>query len=341
MPSTAAPTSADLDRTGQVKTSLSAPGRLLPLIVEPLDPALSLQDWGNANRGAIEQALLKHGAILFRNWNLPSPRDFEQAAQAVYGEQLYSDYGDLPRAEAGEKIYESTWYPNDQMILYHNESSHLNMWPMRISFFCVIPAPSGGATPVFDTRGVCAAIDKKVLDEFRAKGLMYVRNFSPGVDPTWQKFFHTEDRAKVEAMCREAGATCQWTTGDGLRISQKTHAVWKHPKTGEEIFFNQIQLHHIACVDPETREALRELYSDDELPRNVYYGDGSPISDEVVEHLSQVFEKVAIRFKWQKDDMIMLDNMLTTHARDPFEGERKIVVAMGQMMNIEQAVSAA
>lgn len=34
--------------------------------------------------------------------------------------------------------------------------------------------------------------------------------------------------------------------------------------------------------------------------------------------------------------MVMLDNMLVAHARDPFEGERKICVAMGQMMNREQ-----
>jgi hypothetical protein len=338
--SSATPNAPELGASKEVKTSTLAPGQRLPLIVEPADPSLSLEAWAAANKESIESALLKHGAILFRNGNLPTPRDFEKAAQVVYG-GLYSDYGDLPRAEAGEKIYESTWYPNDQMILYHNESSHLNMWPMKISFFCVTPAAKGGATPIFDTRGVCAMIDPKVLATFREKGLLYVRNFSPGVDPTWQAFFHTEDRAKVEAMCAEAGATCQWMPGDGLRISQKTHALWKHPKTGEEIFFNQIQLHHIACVDEETREALRELYSDDELPRNVYYGDGTPIPDEVVQHLSEVFEKVAIRGTWQKGDMIMLDNMLTTHARDPFEGERKIVVAMGQMMTIEEALAAA
>lgn len=326
----------ELTRSGQVKASTLTPGQLLPLIVEPVDPTLDLREWGKANREGIEQALLRHGAILFRNWNLAGPREFEQSALAVYGE-LYSDYGDLPRAEAGEKIYESTWYPNDQMILYHNESSHLNMWPMKISFYCVVPARKGGCTPVFDTRRVMGFIDPQILADLRAKGLVYVRNFSPGVDPTWQAFFHTEDQAKVEAMCKEAGASLEWTAGGGLRISQKTQAIWKHPKSGEEIFFNQIQLHHIACVDPETREALRELYSDEELPRNVYYGDGSPIPDEVVEHLGAVFEKVAVRFQWQKGDMIMLDNMLTTHARDPFEGERKIVVAMGQMLTIEQA----
>ncbi|MGH7560842.1 MAG: TauD/TfdA family dioxygenase [Gemmatimonadales bacterium] len=334
------PTVTRLAQAGGITTLYLGAGALLPLVVEPAEPQLSLEAWAKTSREAIEQALLRHGAILFRGWNLPGPADFERSALAVYGE-LYSDYGDLPRASAGEKIYESTWYPNDQMILYHNESSHLNLWPMKISFFCVTPAAKGGCTPVFDTRGVCGAIDPKVLADLRTKGLLYVRNFSPGVDPTWQAFFHTEDRAKVEETCRSAGADFEWTAGDGLRISQKTHAVWRHPKTGEEIFFNQIQLHHIACVDPETREALRELYSDDELPRNVYYGDGSPIPDEVIEHLGRVFEKVAVRFQWQKGDMIMLDNMLTTHARDPFEGERKIVVAMGQMMSIEQALAAA
>ena len=322
---------------GDIRTSLSAPGQPLPLIVEPATPGLSLADWCAANREWIDARILEHGAILFRGFDVPTPGDFERAAKAAWGE-LFADYGDLPRNSAGEKIYESTPYPADQMILFHNESSHLPSWPMRIAFFCVTPAKAGGCTPVFDTRGVCQAIDPKMLEDFRQKGLNYVRNFSPGVDPTWQAFFHTQDRAQVEAMCREAGATLEWTPGDGLRISQQTHAVWTHPRTGEELFFNQIQLHHIACVDEETREALRELYAEDELPRNVYYGDGTPIPDDVIAHLGEVFEGVAVRFQWQKGDMIMLDNMLTTHARDPFEGERKIVVAMGQMLTIEQAL---
>ncbi len=38
----------------------------------------------------------------------------------------------------------------------------------------------------------------------------------------------------------------------------------------------------------------------------------------------------------------MLDNMLVAHARSPFSGPRKIVVAMGEMINQRdvQAVSA-
>lgn len=306
----------------------------LPLVIEPTQDGIVLAEWNLANREWIEDQLKVHGGVLFRNFHLPSPADFERAAKSVYGE-LFADYGDLPRNAAGEKIYESTPYPPDQMILYHNESSHLPSFPMKISFHCVTPAKVGGCTPVFDTRDVLNHIDPAVVDDFRNKGLMYVRNFSKGVDPTWEEFFHTTDKAKVEQACRDAGSDFEWKADGGLRVINRTKGTVKHPKTGEEMFFNQVQIHHIYCVDEETREGLRALFDEDDLPRNVYYGDGTPISDETMEHLGQTFEKVAVRFPWQKGDMIMLDNMLVTHARDSFEGPRQIVVAMGQMMNAD------
>jgi alpha-ketoglutarate-dependent taurine dioxygenase len=314
-----------------VRTYTVSPDQPLPLIVEPTQPGLVLADWNLTNRAWIEGKLLEHGAILFRNWDLPSPADFERAAKSVYGE-LFADYGDLPRNASGEKIYESTPYPPDQMILYHNESAHLPTFPTRMAFHCVTPAKVGGATPVFDTRKALTVIDPAVVEAFRTKGLMYVRNFSKGVDPTWEEFFHTTDKAKVEAACRDAGSEFEWKADGGLRIINRTRGTAKHPETKEEMFFNQVQIHHIYCVDEDTREGLRALFDEQDLPRNVYYGDGSPIPDEVMQHLGEAFEKIAVRFKWQKGDMIMCDNMLVTHARDTFEGPRQIVVAMGPLM---------
>lgn len=48
--------------------------------------------------------------------------------------------------------------------------------------------------------------------------------------------------------------------------------------------------------------------------------------------VGDLYEACAVRFDWQKGDVILLDNMLAAHARDPFEGPRKIVVAMGEMI---------
>ncbi len=77
----------------------------------------------------------------------------------------------------------------------------MNAWPTRISFFCVMAAKEGGCSPIVDCRKVYQQLDPAVREKFEKLGLMYVRNFSDGLDVSWQRFFHTEDRAVVEDAC--------------------------------------------------------------------------------------------------------------------------------------------
>jgi alpha-ketoglutarate-dependent taurine dioxygenase len=161
---------------------------------------------------------------------------------------------------------------------------------------------------------------------------MYVRNFSDGLDVSWQRFFHTEDRAVVEDACAKQGFIAEWYGKDNLRVKQSCRGVLRHPVTGEISFFNQVQLHHVHCLDPEVRDSLLSIFKREDLPRHVYYGDGSPIEDSVMDHIGETYEKNAVRFKWREGDMVTLDNMITAHARDPFVGPRKIVVALGDLV---------
>jgi alpha-ketoglutarate-dependent taurine dioxygenase len=64
------------------------------------------------------------------------------------------------------------------------------------------------------------------------------------------------------------------------------------------------------------------------LPNNSYYGDGSPIEPEVLEHLRRAYAEESISFPWQQGDILLIDNMLTSHARAPYAGERRILVTM-------------
>jgi hypothetical protein len=64
----------------------------------------------------------------------------------------------------------------------------------------------------------------------------------------------------------------------------------------------------------------------------VYFGDGFEISDAVMDHVGEVYEKHAVRFTWREGDIVSLDNMLTAHARDSYVGPRKIVVALGDLV---------
>jgi Taurine catabolism dioxygenase TauD, TfdA family len=325
----------DLSGANPVEVSTPEPGRLLPLVIRPAaEPdTVDLAQWAKNNREQIDNYLSQYGAILFRGFNLNTIPDFENVAAAVY--PLYGGYGDLPRAGVSEKIYKSTPYPDDKWILFHNESSHLHRWPLRISFFCVQPSEQGGETPIVDCREVYKQMDPRILRRFEEQGLVYLRNFAEGLDVPWQDFFHTSDKAAVEESCSKDHVECEWTPSGGLRLRQRTRAVVKHPRTGEPVFFNQIQLHHTSCVDPEVRASLQSLFREEDLPRNVYYGDGSPIEDSVVEETLELYKRLAVSLPWQRGDIMMLDNMLTAHARKPHVGARRIVVAMGIMVEYD------
>jgi hypothetical protein len=58
-----------------------------------------------------------------------------------------------------------------------------------------------------------------------------------------------------------------------------------------------------------------------------------------VEEISTLYERVAVRFQWQAGDVILLDNMMVAHSRDPFGGTRKILVAMADMITQQEAMN--
>lgn len=319
-----------LSEDNLIQTSYLGEGPDLPLVIQPAVDLPQFNSWAASNRDFIETQLSEHGAILFRNFAIGSSPDFEKFAQAICGE-LYGEYGDLPREQVGSRIYGATFYPAEQPILFHNESSHLNRWPMKILFYCAVPAQQGGETPILDCRKVYERLSPEVRERFRRKKLLYVRTFIDGLDVPWEEFFRTSDRAVVEARCREDALECEWLGERGLRIRKLRPAVAQHPKTGKMVFFNQIQLHHVSCLEPAVRDSLLSAFPEDALPRNVYYGDGSPIEDDLVGELGQLYQRTAVSFPWQSGDVLLLDNMLTAHSRNPFIGPRKILVALGQM----------
>lgn len=328
------PVAVSVSNVELTKTGYLQPGQILPLVIQPAVGDVDLEDWAKGNLEFIEAELLKHGGVLFRGFGVNSISAFEKFASAIRPD-LFDEYGDLPREGVSDKVYKSTPYPENKTILFHNESSHTHQWPMKQWFYCVKPAQVGGETPIVDCRKVYQRLDPRIVENFRRKKLRYVRNFHEGLDVSWQAFFRTNDRSVVEQRLRAQSTEFEWTSNGGLRTYQISPGVVRHPKTGEMSFFNQVQLHHVFFLDPELRRSVESLFSPEEYPRNVYYGDGSPIEDSVMEEILRVYWGSAVSFPWQAGDVLMIDNLLVAHARNPYQGERKIAVAMAEMMTIE------
>lgn len=302
----------------------------LPLLVQPAVEGVDLIAWAAAHRDWIEERLLRHGGLLFRGFGMDSPEDLERFVAAVAGETLEYRERSSPRSQVAGNIYTSTDHPADQTIFFHNENSYQNAWPRKIFFFCYIPSPKGGETPIADTRRVYERIPADIRRRFEERGVMYVRNFRPGVGLAWQTVFQSDDRAYVEDYCRDAGLEAEWRDGDALRVRSVRPAVVRHPKTGEPIWFNHGTFFHVSTLEEPVRKALLAQFAEEDLPSNTYYGDGSPIEPEVLDALREAYRQEAVIFPWQKGDVLLLDNMMAAHAREPFEGPRKILVGMAE-----------
>jgi alpha-ketoglutarate-dependent taurine dioxygenase len=300
------------------------------LKIEPATEGVSLRDWVRNSRATLDALLLRHGGILFRGFPMGSVEDFEGLVREMAGGELMEyKYRSTPRTEIGGRIYTSTEYPPDQWIPQHNEMSYSCEWPLHIAFLCARAAEIGGETPLSDSRRVYERLSPGVRDRFAALGVMYVRNYSSGLDVPWQDVFGTSDRTTVERFCLRTGIEVEWKTGGGLRTRQVCQGIARHPVTGEMVWFNQAHLFHVSNLDPAVRAALVTECGEENLPRNACYGDGSPIPDAVLDEIRDAFRQEMRSFAWHNGDLVLLDNMLVAHGRAPFSGPRRVLVGMG------------
>jgi alpha-ketoglutarate-dependent taurine dioxygenase len=304
-------------------------GAHIPLVIEPETTNTNLDAWLESNKNFVDSQLARHGALLFRGFGIRGDDEFPAVVNKLCDEALSYVYRSTPRTQVGKNIYTATEYPAHKSIPLHNEEAFKRDWPMRLIFFCSQPAQQGGETPIADTLRVTARISPEIKQTFARKKVMYVRNYGTGVDLSWQTVFQTESKVEVEQYCRDHDIEFEWKPDGCLRTWQICQGLAEHPSSGDLIWFNQAHLFHVSSLDEKTRKAMLSVYAEDQLPRNSYYGDGSKIEAEVLEHIRAAFEAETIVFPWRKHDVMLLDNMLVSHARKPFSGQRRTLVGMG------------
>lgn len=309
----------------------------LPRIIRADSPGETLTEMRQRLAQSIEAELNVAGAILFRGFAVGDGAqaiDTFREFAAGFGHPLLNyEFGSTPRSSVSGGVYTSTEYPAHSAIPLHGEQAYTREWPMKIWFFCAQAAVAGGETPIADARQVLRRMPAELRERF-AQGLIYVRNYSDELDLPWQRVFNTDDKTAVENYCAKRGIAWEWLADGGLRTRQHCQSIATHPRTGETVWFNQAHLFHVSALDADVRETLIDIYGEENLPRNTYYGDGRSIPDADLDAVRAVLDECKIIFPWQTGDVLMLDNMLTMHAREPFSGPRKVVVAMAESHGI-------
>ena len=300
----------------------------LPLIGDDETRGVSASSWAEERQLKVRDLLEAEGAVLIRGLQVPGSMQFGKILSTLFGAELIEYvYRSTPRTGLRGNVYTATEYPAREVIPQHNENSYARTWPHRIGFMCLVPPETGGETPVGDGRLVYTLLPAPVRDKFEEKGVMYVRNYST-LDLPWPDVFQTEDRARVEAYCEANGLEYEWLPNDGLRTRQVNPATVMHPRTGERVWFNQAHLFHVSSLGAEPMRTLLRSLGEENLPRNAYYGDGSPIEPEALALIRAAYEQTRFKFTWRRHDLLLLDNVRFTHGREPYTGARKVLVGM-------------
>jgi alpha-ketoglutarate-dependent taurine dioxygenase len=300
----------------------------LQLLLDVTATHLTAQDWAEENARAIQSLLQNHGAVLIRGLKVLGSAQFGKLLATLLGADLLEYvYRSTPRTALRGNVFTATEYPASEVIPQHNENSYSRHWPNRIGFLCMLPSETGGETPIGDSRVVYDLLPRDLREKFEQRGVTYVRNYSQ-LDLPWQVVFQTEERADVEAYCIDNELSFEWLPQGALRTKQINPAVAAHPVTGEKLWFNQAHLFHVSSLGREMAETLLASLGEENLPRNTYYGDGTPIEADALETIREVYERTKIRFTWHRNDLLLLDNMRFTHGRESYAGARKVLTGM-------------
>ncbi len=317
----------------------------MPLVISPIDPNISLESFyiGIENhKDEIKSLVSEYGALLLRDFPIQTAQEFSSTVKMTLGKPV--DYkGEGSRTKVADGVYTSTEAPPSFYIPLHNELSCTNSPSSYFCFYCEIaPAPGIGQTILGKTEEITQAFKNlpQVWHLFENKNMNYIsRHPSRGsiftklnkAHKTWQDAFETEDKNEVERICHENGFEFHWT-GDWLEVIRTVPAI-RNPDRHFNFpyWFNQVHLYH---SNPRLYGGWKNYLLANLVyarhytrPYDIEFEDGSPIPREIIYQIYDTLDAHTIKFDWQKQDVLLLDNIKAWHGKAPYKGPRRILAS--------------
>jgi len=279
----------------------------------------------------VEENFPHSPAILFRDLPAKTAEDFSIIAQAIKGKTLTYDGGTAFRTQIDKSAgtYTASIDPPSYTIEPHNEMAFNDVFPSKVFFFCLKQAAEGcgGETPLVKNKELLSKLDSAVVRKFEEKKLRYVRYLpdkSRGDYMNWQHVFFTENKEDVKPRAKQQGYSVTWDPNGDLYLWQNRDVFIHHPLTGEKIWFNQATSHNGSYYRDMPNFHGTEI-PDDKFPCHIYYGDGSEIEPEALQHIRATAWECAVGFQWRSGDLLVMDNLAVQHSRIGFTGDRKVL----------------
>lgn len=304
----------------------------------------TVEAWLREHKPLLTEACDRYGAVLLRGFRaIDSVERFAIVLNVVAPELMDYIGGSAPRRPVLGRISTTSDLPENYSLALHQEMAYQAHRPDALAFFCDVPPDVQGETTVADARVVTSQIDVAVRARFDAKGVCVRRALPPvqaenRLPKPWPHVLGTTDRDEANRLASDKGWKVEWRSDDWIYLWQQVLPAFKtHPRTGERVWANQVHYHTPECM---LRWALRDSRDGDaaeirnamaETPDKldyVFHGDDTRVSGEDAEHVWDVLVRSEIPVRWQRGDVMLVDNVLAMHGRRPFRGRRRVLVGL-------------
>lgn len=265
------------------------------------------------------------GAVLLRGFDVDTIEKFSNISKMFGSVDVDMSCSAGPRIDMGHNVFTSNEAPPNKPIPVHHEMAQCVNYPSYILFYCMIPPTQGGCTPIIKSSAVCNEFQKKfekITARIKNKGVRYLRQFPSTTDhssplgKSWKDTFGVKTRCELEKVLTEKNVKWKWLENNDIETISEPMQIFKK-YNDEEIIFMAAET---SLLNQSTGPMKKLLYGDleefDEETSNafIYIGEFAYIESS--------------RIPWEKFDVLILNNNMVMHSRDPFVGERKILVSL-------------
>jgi hypothetical protein len=283
--------------------------------------------WAAGHAGELSRLSLAHGAVLIRGLGVTSAPDLAGIRAALGYQQAGLTEHFAERKQLAPGVYSAPDWAADREQCLHHEQGYGIDFPRVLLMACLARASTGGALLLGDTRTALGHLPAGLEKRFRADGWLLERSFRPHFGLQWPAAFGVSTPEEAESFCARRLIGCAWQPDGVLRAGQRRSAIIHHPLTGEACWFNDVAFFSRWSVDPEERQVLLSAFGADGLPFDTWFGDGEPITEEDWRGVLGAYDAVLYRADWRDGDVLLMDNILTAHGREPYQGRQEVAVA--------------
>ncbi|KAF2011341.1 Clavaminate synthase-like protein [Aaosphaeria arxii CBS 175.79] len=298
----------------------------------------------------LTQKLSQHGALLFRDLPITNATTFSQFAHA-FGFSPHEIIGIVvDRPLLAPNVAPANEAPKDVLIYNHNESPQVPHAPGYIFFYAHRAPEVGGETPISSSlelfqrareelpefvealasKGIRSRVTYKVDRQYEGGSTLaqaFGKEIVEGDDEVTR-------RAKIERQIARYGrgehTTWEWEDGgDTLVVTHHLPAIRTQLGTGLPTLFTGLAAYYHRSVAGAEGEKRRNVTQQ-------LYGDGTPIPEEYIKKLAEITEEIRVLHKWQRGDVLVYDNVIAQHGRQPWGGEQGDRVVLASLFDGEE-----